>query len=231
MTDQPTPLTVACVWVRGNVPFTAEYVTRLRQMVRSRLNRQYRFVCLTDRPEELPQVNTIKIDPLTGCAGWWNKIQLFSPANEFQGRVLYLDLDVLIPGSLDEIVDYPANFALVPHAGTFVGRKGLRVIKAYNSSVMVWNASERSLRQIFTMWRPHETKTLWGDQDWIAAILGTRERTMPLEWFPRLSEVKAPPWPSTARVILCKRPKNHEATRLHPWFDGEWGGRVKEVAA
>ena len=50
--------TVACVFVRGHVPFTAEYVTRLAAMVKRWMDRPYQFVCLTDSPESV--TNTVQ---------------------------------------------------------------------------------------------------------------------------------------------------------------------------
>src|SRR5688500_17668854 len=105
--------TVACVWVDGHVPFTADYVTRLRAMVARWMDRPYEFVCLTDRPYQIPTVDTIPVPPpILAIKGWWSKIQLFNPAMPFTGRVLYLDLDTLIVGALAPILDFPSPFAL-----------------------------------------------------------------------------------------------------------------------
>jgi hypothetical protein len=45
---------------------------------------------------------------------------------------------------------------------------------------------------------------------------------MPVEWFPRLSQITGPPFDAAARVILAKTPKNHLAARQWPWFDAAW---------
>src|SRR5258708_2001320 len=96
---------VACVWVQANVPFHADYVTRLRSMTRRSCPEPHRFVCLTDRPEALPaDMETIKIARRGNEMGWWSKLELFNPAHlDTFGRdgILYLDLDVLIVGALD----------------------------------------------------------------------------------------------------------------------------------
>lgn len=227
-------LTVACVWVKGNVPYGVEYVAKLRGMVGRHLSQPFRFVCLTDRPELLPaNVEGIKIALPKGLFGWWAKVELFSSRHGFTGRMLYLDLDTLVVSDLQPIVDYPAPFALVPHAGTFNGKHGLAVVKRFNSSVMAWDAGTQD--HIFNNFDPAKTpKRLWGDQD----LIGEQSPLaafFPAEWFPRLSESiidatshSGKHWiwngiPPEARVILCKTPKNTVAAAAIPAFAEAWG--------
>lgn len=213
-------LTVACVWVKANVPYGTEYVTNLRSMVARHLPRAHQFVCLTDRSWMLPEdIRTIPIQLGRGLNGWWAKLELFAP-NRFHGRVLYLDLDSLIVAPLDPIVDFPAPFALVPHAGTFNGKDGLAVVKRFNSSVMVFDAD--TMPPLLTRWTPDVAKRLHGDQDFIGETL-PGSAVMPEAWFPRLSEIRhlsSPP--AEAKVVLCKKPKNSIAADLYPWVKRVW---------
>ena len=213
-------ITVVSVFVKGHVPFTPVYVTKLESMVRRALP-GCRFVCLTDRADELPDgIETIQAKPVRGMYGWWAKVQLFNSELPLAGRVLYLDLDVLVVGDLDAVVNFPAKFALVPDgAPLFKPRDGKRCVKRFNSSVMVWNHREQS--KIYSQWSPKEAEVLWGDQDWIGQCC-PEATAMPSEWFPRLSDVKQPPWSDKARVILCKKPKNSEAMKVMPWFKQVW---------
>lgn len=211
-------LTVACVWVRGHVPFTADYVTRLASMAKKRLPR-HRFVCLTDQPFRV-DVEAISIPtPPRDVFAWWSKLELFNPKNRLTGRIVYLDLDTLLVNDMTPIVEYPADFALCPHEGNFQPKTKHKVVHRYNSSVMVWDEHE-SLNRLYNDWTPKVAKRLWGDQDWIGEQYPTAG-TMPLEWFPRLSAVR-PPWPAKAKVVLCKKPKNSEAAFQWPWFEREW---------
>lgn len=213
-------LTVACVWVRGNVPYSSTYVARLASMVRRNLDRDCRIVCLTDIPRLVPKgVEAIRIVKPSG-AGWWAKMQLFSPHVGLKGRVLYLDLDTLVVGPLGPMVDYPEPFALAPDAGNFQPRNGLSVVKRFNSSVMVWNAKEQA--ELFHRWTPDVMKRLHGDQDFIGEQC-PGAATFPLAWVPRLSEIKDEGViPEAARVVLCKVPKNIEAAARWPWFAARW---------
>lgn len=214
-------ITVVCVWVRGNVPFTAEYVRRLRNMVARNLDERHRFVCLTDRPEALvgSGIETRVVVPRGNMPGWWAKTELFNARNDLHGRNLYLDLDTIVTRSLREVAQYPSAFALVPHAGTWRGRGGLQVVPRYNSSVMVWDQSAVS-RSIYERWTPSVSERLWGDQDWIGELLPGLDQ-MPIKWFPRISEL-GNLVPKSAVVVLCKKPKNHEAVERWSWVSDLW---------
>lgn len=214
--------TVACVWVKGHVPFTATYVTRLHAMVTRWMDRPFRFVCLTDQPARLPDcIEALTVSPPPGCFAWWTKLQLFNRSLALYGRVLYLDLDTLIVGALGPIVDFEAPFALIPDPGSsFKPRNGLQVIKRYNSSVMTFDAGIAP--ELFERWTPAVADRLWGDQDWIGQQY-LQAAAMPIAWFPRLSELTGPPLPKEARVILAKKPKNVEAAKRYPWFREAWG--------
>lgn len=221
---------VACVFVKGHVPYTAEYVVRLQRMVAQHLPRPHRFVVLTDQPLVVRSAETLIVPtPEPGVFAWWAKLHLFSRAFDVLAgdgaRVLYLDLDVVITGDLGPLLDFPAPFALIPDgAPNFKGKGARGVVKRFNSSAMVWNAGEQ--RSLWSSWRQSVTETLWGDQDWIGQQCPSAE-LLPAQWFPRLSELKPndvglTPQPGQ-RVILCKKPKNADAARLWHWFEIMWG--------
>ncbi len=214
-------LTIAAVWVRGHVPYTSDYVRRLASMVRRSTSRAYRFVCFTDRPGQMPDdVEPKTIVPFINCAGWWNKLFLFNPSNGLSGRVVYLDLDSLIVGSLDPIIDFPAPFALLADGGSsFKPKDGKVVIKRFNSSVMAFDAGVHP--ELFTTWSPDVAERLHGDQDFIAELVPDAA-TFPVSWCPRLSQVSGPPWSVDVKIILSKVPKNHVAAARWPWFREAW---------
>lgn len=215
--------TVACVFVRGHVPFSSDYVRKLASMVRRWMDRPYRFVCLTDKTSAQPfgdGIEAIRIPwKADALRGWWAKRFLFSKDVGLTGRVLYLDLDTLIVNALGPIIDYPAPFALVPHSGRFDGAGGLAVVKCFNSSVMAFNAGEHA--DLFDRWTEDVPRRLHGDQDWIGEQCPGAAK-MPLDWFPRLSEVQNGPVPPEAKVVLCKTPKNVVAVGRYPWVRSVW---------
>jgi len=120
-------------------------------MVNDHISKTYEFVCVEDSP----------------YPGFWAKIDLFKPGR-FSGRVLYLDLDVTIVGSLDEIVDYPTHFGIIKDWN----------LPGNNSSVMAWDAGIAD--HIYTRFTPEVMDRLHGDQNWISEnIMGT---VFPRHW-------------------------------------------------
>lgn len=220
--------TVACLFVRGEYPYTPEYVTRLYAMVKRHLSRPFRFVCLTDHPWLFTApVMPIEVTRLAGFA-YWTKLELFNPTRDWSGRMLYLDLDTLIVADLDPIVDAPADFAITADPWTPRSKPrdkhGREIIRRFNSSVMVWEGGTQT--HLYEDWRPSIAKQLSGDQDWIG-LNDPEAYALPREWFPRLSECVSDKtgfvgWPGAAKVVLSKVPKNHIAAEQWPWFEQVW---------
>jgi hypothetical protein len=206
--------------VQANVPYGVEYVERLSAMVRRHLPVSHEVVCLTDRPRLLPKgVRGIEVPSTRPLPGWWAKVGLFAPGR-LAGRVLYLDLDVVVVSDLTPVVSAPGPMTLIPDAGTFKPRQGLQVVKRFNSSVMAFDAE--AMGPLWQSFSPSVPSRLWGDQDWIGEQMPDAAM-FPLAWFPRLSAIGADGLvPAEAKVILSKKPKNHVAAAQWPWFDALW---------
>lgn len=216
-------LTVASVFVKGEYPYTPEYVTKLYAMVRRWIDRPFRAVCLTDQPWTIHDVESIPIVKLAGFAPW-TKLELFNPARQFTGRVLYLDLDSLIVAPLGPLVDTTAPFVITadppaqakPRTHDSFGRS---IVRRFNSSVMAWDGGTQT--DLYTDWTPDVAKRLSGDQDWIGECL-PEATTWPREWFPRLSELCGQRPTDDAKVVFCKVPKNADAVKVVPWVREAW---------
>jgi len=100
-------LTVVCV--SAGDKYGPEYVHRLRDGVARHLSVPHRFICLTDRPHSF-ECDTLPI-PLN-LPGWWGKIALFNK-DIIPGRKLFLDLDNVIVGSLDDFAAYDGELAVI----------------------------------------------------------------------------------------------------------------------
>lgn len=209
--------------------YTAEYVARLGRMVARHLPLKHRFVCLTDQVNSVYQAcqsvgvqcDTIRAAAPVGLFPWWAKLQLFKPRLIDGDRFLYLDIDTVIVGDITDVAAFGVapSFALAPDSGNFPGRGALKTVHRFNSSVMVWDRDVP--RALWDEWTPAVATRLWGDQDWIGEH-SVDARTMPEEWFPRLSELgNERPGPD-AKVVLCKRPKNVEAAKQHQWVRDAW---------
>lgn len=124
-------LTVACVLKRGK-RYSSTHVRALQNGVARNLSLKHNFVCLSD-----VNVPCQRIKLQHNWKGWWSKVELF----KLSGPVLYLDLDVLPVGSLDDIA-----------AKAF--EKRLTILRdfngpGFNSSVMAWNVNIKVLYDTF----------------------------------------------------------------------------------
>ena len=92
--------------------YGVDYVNRLASMIRRNTRRPTRILCFTDQPHGIdPGVDTAPLPPINipERVQWlgWRKISLWqAPLLDLAGDVLFLDLDVVITGSLDEFFDF-----------------------------------------------------------------------------------------------------------------------------
>lgn len=154
------------VWtVCNGDKYTDDDVLAVRFMVARHLDQPYRFRCLADR--EITGIDTFVPDEQ--WPGWWAKTLLFRYST---GLNLYLDLDVVVVGPLDDLVSeqlsLPANWAQSGHGGC-------------QSSVMSWGLDYSYLPDLFRVedldpptpldcGRYHG---LHGDQDYITLHMGS----------------------------------------------------------
>ena len=118
--------TVACI--KWGTAFGPDYVNRLYSGVRRHLARPVRFLCMTDAgdgihpdveilplPDEPFQAEMEKALAVADRKGAMRKVSLFRPGliAGLDGPVLGFDLDVVITGSLDDLVDFaPGTVAM-----------------------------------------------------------------------------------------------------------------------
>ena len=126
-------ITVACVlW--GN-KFSDKYAQNLKSMVERNTTVPHRFVCFSDR--KIEGVETKFLRP--GMQGWWNKLQLFD--GTLKGRVVYLDLDTLITGNIDWLMNYGGAFAGIEDLGS-VNSHQKHLIGVLQSGVMSFDVAK-----------------------------------------------------------------------------------------
>ena len=99
--------------------YGAHYINRLYAMVRRNLQGDFRFVCLTDDSSGIrSEVECFAIPPLDLPAGiperGWKKLTTFSAdLHGLQGTALFLDVDVVITGALDDFFTQPGEFLII----------------------------------------------------------------------------------------------------------------------
>jgi len=157
-------ITVCCLKT-GN-KYSSEYVNKLHSMVERNLTIPHEFVCITDNTKGVV-CKTIKYED--DLPGWWGKLTFFKkrPYN-LKGRILFLDLDVVILHNIDEIATFPHEFGIIRdwHCPSF------------NSSVFVLDIGKR--RKVWDKFNERVMKRLHGDQDWITQH--AKAETFPNGW-------------------------------------------------
>lgn len=116
------------------------HVRRLKAQIEPNLSIPHEFICVSDRP--IAGIKTIPIDWQTHVPGTrFSKLQMFRTSGPLAGkRLLYLDLDCVVTGSLDPLVDRDEDLVLWrnPNYGA-----PLRAL--YNTSMILHNAGTRPL--------------------------------------------------------------------------------------
>ena len=107
--------------MKWGTKYGPEYVNRLYGMVRRHLSGDFNFVCLTDDATGIrPEVQCLPIPPLNlhlkpgQRDGAWKKLTTFeADLHGLRGTALFLDVDVVIVGSLDAFFEHPGEFLII----------------------------------------------------------------------------------------------------------------------
>lgn len=145
-------LNVICVQTGNYLGRGEQYVRRLKAAVERNLTLPHRFVCVTDHFIDGVWCMASRFD------GWWEKLHLFK-RGLFEGRCMFLDLDTVIVGNIDDIAGYDGEFATLHDF--WRGRGGL------GPAVILWEPGALS-ESIFDEWAACGfPKRGNGDQSWI----------------------------------------------------------------
>lgn len=107
--------------MKWGTKYGPDYVNRLYAMVRRHLSGDFNFVCLTDDAKGIrAEVQCLPIPPLDldVPAGQpdraWKKLTTFEQdLHGLRGTALFLDLDVVVVGSLDAFFEQPGEFLII----------------------------------------------------------------------------------------------------------------------
>lgn len=181
-----TPLTVVC-WrwepFKGyRSTFGPDTVRILRSMVARHYRHPHRFVCITDRPEDLPDVETIRLwddykdipSPHGGKnPSCYRRLRAFSPemVDVLGPRFVSMDLDCVVTGDLSMLWNRPED--LVCWGDT-------NPRNAFNGSMFLHTSGTR--RQVWEKFDPRtspdEAKRagkFGSDQAWLSYVLSPTE--------------------------------------------------------
>jgi len=117
------PVNIICI--KWGKKYGSDYVNTLYSMVSRNISLPYRFVCFTDDAEgirdevevkPIPEIGFEDFDqrkPWTFAHGWLKLTCFADPLYDLQGPTLFLDLDIVIVGSLDEFFEPEGEFLVI----------------------------------------------------------------------------------------------------------------------
>lgn len=223
-------MTIACVLTtrntgrrNGGTCYGPEWVYALKRGL-ARHGYSGDFRVLTD-VESVPPVWSRRL--LHGWPGWWSKIELFRPGL-FDGPVLYLDLDTLPVGPVDDLASYGGSFAIL---------RDFYRARHWQSAVMAWTPGEhtQAIYERFTD-DPHSyMRRFRSDQEFIEDTLRTHgadvdivQDLLPGQVVSLKVHAKAGP-PDGARLV-CGHGKPRLSDPGAGWAHDEWAAMARSVA-
>jgi len=195
-------------------------VVRLKKGVDNFLKMPHDFVCLTDRDDV--ETNTIKlIGEPTETPGWWAKLELFRP-KLFKRPVLYIDLDMIICGDLDEMVrKFKGNpFMLLGNSRRSGFGSGIIYFEGKHNDLWGKYIADPKYYQ-----RKYSKKSRYGDQAFLEDNKPFRpmNETVNRNWFQRFEYDTVPHPDSKILVCVGKTNKLHrQEFQNNPWVLKYW---------
>lgn len=133
------PVDCACV-LHGD-KYDWLYVEKLNSMLHRNFSCPIQLHVWTEQERKVPsEIIHHPLEEWPGITGprlsWWYKMQMFDPRHDVKGRIFYFDLDLVIVGELDWLLDLdPEHFWTVRDFRYLWNPKKYSI----NSSVMIWN--------------------------------------------------------------------------------------------
>lgn len=152
-------ITVACVLKTGG-EYYPEHVALLKDGVAENLPQPHRFICLTDTPKALDDVETVELENST-----WNRWWPIIEAYRIPPPVLFFGLDTIITGDLSGVVHAARNHGILVLEDVY--RRGGHI----QNSVMSWSIDMRWVYDSFMSDPGLYMRKYRGDQDYLEAAL------------------------------------------------------------
>lgn len=158
---------VNVVCLKWGAVYTPDYVNTLYSMVRRHLQLPFRFICFTENSDgirseveiqPLPEFEEPPLEYARYCQAW-RKLALFkSGLANMHGKVLFLDLDVVIMNSIDELFSFSSKLAIIENwyqPGQLVGQASAFCFEAGQMEVLLKNYLENPIR-VLTSYRTEQ---------------------------------------------------------------------------
>ena len=180
-----------------------EFVNKLHRAVDRNLKRPHRFVCFTDSADGLEPgieafpIPAIDLPPAAAVTGW-RKLCLFRDDLPLQGLCLFMDLDLVVCGGLDDFFSFALPDAIpIIHNWVPLRKRILRPDPQIgNSSVFRFQVNQcRFVWDQFHRERDWALATFRPPQSYLTHCIRPRMVYWPKEWVRSFKRHCAPPFP------------------------------------
>lgn len=206
---------VNIVTIKWGTRYSAEFANKLFAAVKRNLDLPFRFVCFTDDPKGLvegiysfpiPDIDLPKDRLTTG----WRKLCLFKNDLPLEGKCLFLDLDLLIIGNLDDFFTYMPEKIPIIRDWVALGRKIFpKGAPVGNSSVFRFTANKNSfVYEQFLSEKQWALKTFAPPQSYLTHCIRPQMVFWPTKWCVSFKENLRPTFPLN---YFFEAPKPKEA--------------------
>ncbi len=229
---------VNIVTLKWGARYGSVYVNKLFAAVRRHLSLPFRFVCFTDDPSGLEEgvesfpIPEVDIEPPALYTGW-RKLCLFKKGLPIDGPCLFLDLDILITGSLDPFFSFEPDKIPIIRDWVALGRrlfpKGPPV---GNSSVFRFTANQATfVYEQFLGEREWALATFRPPQSYLTHCIRPRMAFWPGEWVVSFKEQCRPVFPLNY-IMEARKPPEARIVVFHGRPDPDeaaYGYRGKKI--
>ena len=222
-------LSIVCVlWIGKWKPigknrvYNVDYVSRLKDMVSKNTSHDFDFTCFTNLPKEDFRKDIQVYQLQNNWPAWWSRIEVFKKDISLNKRILNLDIDLLITGDLDPIIESPFDITMFNYwsFSTFKNSKmairkanklkHCKLVPRYSTSCMVFDHGK--FTDLYDDFKEEYINKYCGEQDYINDYLGRGIKTFPLSWGRKIRKKDKGVLfdPKGAKIIWLHPLKNHQ---------------------
>lgn len=193
------PRWVLCM--KWGTKYGPEYVNRLYAMVARHLSLPFQMVCLTDDASGIRSevrclpIPSLDLPPGIPERGWTKLVTFGADLHGLRGTALFLDLDVVIVGAMDDFFTHPGRFLIIKdydrllNPGRITGNSSVYRFElgAHPDVLTDFRAGFEAIRQ------RHRN-----EQSYLSAHMHAKGllQYWPKAWCPSFKYDCIPPWPS-----------------------------------
>lgn len=169
------------VCLKWGTKYDAGYVNKLYSGINRNATIPFRFHCFTEDDKGIrPGITSHTLPFADKHEGWWNKLYLFSNHFPLRGKIVFFDLDTVITGNIDDVLNPPTSDFVVLRDFYAAKARGVDSMDM-GSGLMSWDTTDgNKYSQIWEQFVKDPKKVMkelypHGDQRWIQRFLPIRK--------------------------------------------------------